>query len=402
MTNPLASIAATLGSPEEALAFMTPAVKTKPDYFNSIEEAESAGWIYNAATASWEVPAAALKSNREFEKLLKGLTDERVDAMGLDELRRTLLSFRDGDGPPPPPDSGAPVMYDPGEDEGTLRARVKECVPEFLKSCRLLRMNKSVESQKVSVRSAPTLDDVGSSARSAHSAGVVARGCKTCGQGDATDGRKLSCCAQCGLIWYCSRECQLADWKSHKVSCKQQSKVKEEFAAGGLSLQKGFDAMKRWYGQVPDLAEKVLCEAWTQRKQLPFIRAQGGVNARMAQVICVPRRKWITGRRSVGDLAEGPTKNAISYLKEPDFNPDVHYVVLMDARHPGAEDWPTSAVRMRYDKTPAEMDAFVRASVVGREALARREKEAATSRGAASSSSGPTGPKARVTIEGCD
>lgn len=27
-------------------------------------------------------------------------------------------------------------------------------------------------------------------------------------------------CSRCGTVQYCSRECQLADWKSHKKACR--------------------------------------------------------------------------------------------------------------------------------------------------------------------------------------
>jgi hypothetical protein len=34
----------------------------------------------------------------------------------------------------------------------------------------------------------------------------------------------LKRCARCEAVWYCSRECQLNDWKSHKRSCKKGAK----------------------------------------------------------------------------------------------------------------------------------------------------------------------------------
>ena len=45
--------------------------------------------------------------------------------------------------------------------------------------------------------------------------------CATCGKagGDATAPLKL--CARCHAVWYCSSECQRADWKAgHKRVCK--------------------------------------------------------------------------------------------------------------------------------------------------------------------------------------
>ena len=37
-------------------------------------------------------------------------------------------------------------------------------------------------------------------------------------------------CSACRLVRYCSEECQLADWKSHKGPCK--TKVRKEGGKG--------------------------------------------------------------------------------------------------------------------------------------------------------------------------
>lgn len=57
------------------------------------------------------------------------------------------------------------------------------------------------------------------------SAGVKSRppsgqGCATCGKTERKDGAKLLNCARCMKVKYCSRECQRADWKTHKGACK--------------------------------------------------------------------------------------------------------------------------------------------------------------------------------------
>ena len=36
-------------------------------------------------------------------------------------------------------------------------------------------------------------------------------------------------CANCRMINYCSRECQVADWSRHKPRCKEASKMKADF-----------------------------------------------------------------------------------------------------------------------------------------------------------------------------
>jgi hypothetical protein len=44
--------------------------------------------------------------------------------------------------------------------------------------------------------------------------------CQLCEKGKA-EGVKLSFCNACRSMSYCSRECQKADWKAHKVICMQ-------------------------------------------------------------------------------------------------------------------------------------------------------------------------------------
>jgi hypothetical protein len=44
--------------------------------------------------------------------------------------------------------------------------------------------------------------------------------CQVCEKGNA-EGLKLSFCSACRSVSYCSRACQKADWKAHKVICKE-------------------------------------------------------------------------------------------------------------------------------------------------------------------------------------
>ncbi|TFK75028.1 hypothetical protein BDN72DRAFT_955366 [Pluteus cervinus] len=43
--------------------------------------------------------------------------------------------------------------------------------------------------------------------------------CRNCGQREPP--RTLSVCAGCKSTWYCSKECQVENWKAHRGSCKQ-------------------------------------------------------------------------------------------------------------------------------------------------------------------------------------
>ncbi|CZT09134.1 uncharacterized protein RAG0_13991 [Rhynchosporium agropyri] len=44
--------------------------------------------------------------------------------------------------------------------------------------------------------------------------------CRKCGKDHGGGGKALSKCARCLVVWYCSPECQRADWKEHKKTCK--------------------------------------------------------------------------------------------------------------------------------------------------------------------------------------
>lgn len=44
--------------------------------------------------------------------------------------------------------------------------------------------------------------------------------CGKCGH-IATD---MSRCGRCGVTYYCNKNCQIADWKEHKIICKQEAK----------------------------------------------------------------------------------------------------------------------------------------------------------------------------------
>ena len=46
--------------------------------------------------------------------------------------------------------------------------------------------------------------------------------CRACGRTLRERGEKLSFCAACQSVEYCSRKCQVTDWSRHKVECNQQ------------------------------------------------------------------------------------------------------------------------------------------------------------------------------------
>jgi xylose isomerase len=57
-------------------------------------------------------------------------------------------------------------------------------------------------------------------ARFAESAAEMARNEKACRVCEALE--KTKKCSGCEKVYYCGRECQRADWKAHKSSCRQE------------------------------------------------------------------------------------------------------------------------------------------------------------------------------------
>ncbi|KAI9304504.1 hypothetical protein BJ944DRAFT_181582 [Cunninghamella echinulata] len=54
------------------------------------------------------------------------------------------------------------------------------------------------------------------------------KNCSSCGATHLKDqaGKPLLCCGGCKAIWYCSRDCQISDFKSHKATCKKTKQQK--------------------------------------------------------------------------------------------------------------------------------------------------------------------------------
>jgi hypothetical protein len=80
--------------------------------------------------------------------------------------------------------------------------------------------------------------------------------CQYCGKCETQmDNTKLMKCQRCKMTCYCSKECQVADWKSHKKACKEiSSVVKGRSTMKTLELTKGnfidsnyFDIAKEVY-----------------------------------------------------------------------------------------------------------------------------------------------------------
>jgi mitochondrial splicing suppressor protein 51 len=76
------------------------------------------------------------------------------------------------------------------------------------------------------------------------------RQCNTCHVLESETDQQLKHCAKCPTTLYCSRECQKADWKSHKLVCAGQSKpapALTESAATGAH-NPGFHTVNKFLG----------------------------------------------------------------------------------------------------------------------------------------------------------
>tara|TARA_B110001452_G_scaffold267119_1_gene275853 strand:- start:434 stop:1057 length:624 start_codon:yes stop_codon:yes gene_type:complete len=58
----------------------------------------------------------------------------------------------------------------------------------------------------------------------------VSNRCGRCGASD-----HLKTCERCGLVRYCGRECQVADWRRHKNTCRPRESM-SCFTAGNVTL----------------------------------------------------------------------------------------------------------------------------------------------------------------------
>ncbi|KAF7790060.1 hypothetical protein EIP86_001010 [Pleurotus ostreatoroseus] len=72
------------------------------------------------------------------------------------------------------------------------------------------------------------------------------RKCASCGKNKETDGVTLLQCKACGVDFYCSKECQTADWPLHKTKCKVNRESQQRLAAELPGGVQDFDALRRW------------------------------------------------------------------------------------------------------------------------------------------------------------
>ena len=147
-------------------------------------------------------------------------------------------------------------------------------------------------------------------------------------------------------------------WPAHKALCKLAEKQHEAVRQLGTDTGKFNDVMA-WYGSVPGLHEGVMCSGWKQRHESPWFQVQGGVNARLATCKVFPRSSWerLSPPLDMGFHAR---------FAQADFDPDIHFFLVIGAGHAGTADWPCPTPRMRFPAPPEEMDALVDALIQNR------------------------------------
>lgn len=324
-------------------AFDRPAIRTAPAGYATPEAAEAEGWAFDAVAGRWHAPAASRAIIDRLYKLAKTLTDERVDKMGLQQLRDALDTMAAS--PIPQIDklyhdirrgAGHSVPADERELDA-LRLQVKR------KAAAVQAVTKSA---RKSGGEAIVKGPAHASADASRLAVGVAKGCGACGK-PAAAGTKLLSCSQCRAVVYCDAACQKAHWKTHKAFCKIAAKKAADIEKEGIDSSKQQDVLT-WLASVPHLMNTVECIAWRQRHKQPRIEILGGVNARLAKVSVLPRSRW-----------EGADPYLASRYAQADFDTDTHYFFVARAGHAGTETWPAVLQRCRFPCPPAEMDALV-------------------------------------------
>ena len=164
-------------------------------------------------------------------------------------------------------------------------------------------------------------------------------------------------CSRCGIVAYCSKECQVAHWPIHKAMCDEQKLMHAE--TGKSPLEKDNNTLE-WYSSLSFIPHLVLIQAWRQRARSPLIRVQGMPNPKLASVETINRAVW--DEDSYGRDVENMDFLRMRY-GQADFDPDVHYYAIVMAGHVGSEDWTAVIPRFRFPCPAEHMDDFVKGCI---------------------------------------
>ncbi|KAJ7613223.1 hypothetical protein FB45DRAFT_1065288 [Roridomyces roridus] len=95
---------------------------------------------------------------------------------------------------------------------------------------------------------------------------ALKKACDNCGKRPDQNGEGYKCCATCKIARYCSKECQTAHWKLHKVFCKrqlQELEMERDSEATALRDNKPYlsnTAMRQWYYENVDIVDYVIAQ----------------------------------------------------------------------------------------------------------------------------------------------
>jgi len=95
-----------------------------------------------------------------------------------------------------------------------------ETLPAMMRRLLHSRQDDEDKINETSSSSSLHADPVSSLAHAVTKRGV----CTYCRQIEGREGQKLRLCSGCGLVPYCSRECQKTHWPQHKQACKEEEK----------------------------------------------------------------------------------------------------------------------------------------------------------------------------------
>ena len=85
---------------------------------------------------------------------------------------------------------------------------------------------------------------------------------------------------------------------------------------------------------------------------------QGGVNSPLARITVFPR-----GARNDEAISLDRLRDEAKRFDQPDFNPNVHYILMVHTGHAGTEGWSGAAPRMKFSCPPEDMDAYLAAAI---------------------------------------
>jgi hypothetical protein len=94
------------------------------------------------------------------------------------------------------------------------------------------------------------------------------RMCRHCSNGERTAEFQmaLKACSRCKLTFYCSRECQIADWKRHKSKCTTTTKTEEKRANATQQILLNFG--NRHYAKIMKKVVEVCDETGLSKSDL--------------------------------------------------------------------------------------------------------------------------------------